>query len=395
MKSKYIIITITSILMFITCYKAIGITSSASSYITSDNSITTSKPYNSPVPSLLPVPSQSNDSNTDNTSNVVSSIKPTKKTDIGSVNNTVSPTQNNKTTNNNNNNNNKISPTKKASTSPNVPIKIPKIYTPQLSNKVTYENNNKTTKIDASNCNKGYIGIKYSGKNNKVKVQIKKDSQTYNYDLPSNNEYVIYPLQLGNGNYSINVLENISGTQYSSILNKTIQVKMNNSNYVFLYPNQYVWFTQNSDVVKRSASICNGYKKSIDKISAIFKYITTNISYDYEKAKTVQSGYLPNVDEILKTRKGICFDYASIMAAMCRAQGIPTKLITGYVSPNGVYHAWNEVYTQEKGWITVSFYLNKVGYNIVDPTFYSNMDNNDEAAKYIGNGSNYKKYHIY
>ena len=79
---------------------------------------------------------------------------------------------------------------------------------------------------------------------------------------------------------------------------------------------------------------------------------------------------------------------------MCRAQGIPTKLITGYVSPSGTYHAWNEVYTPEKGWITVSFYLKTSGFNLVDPTFYSNMDDK-EAAEYIGNGGNYKNYHVY
>ena len=162
-----------------------------------------------------------------------------------------------------------------------------------------------------------------------------------------------------------------------------------------MYPNQYVWFTQNSAVVKKSAQVCHGYTKTIDKISAIFEYVTTSIRYDYNKAKTVKSGYLPNVDEILTIRKGICFDYAAVMASMCRAQGIPTKLITGYVAPNGVYHAWNEVYTKEKGWITVTFYLKTSGFNLVDPTFYANMDSDESAAKYIGNGSNYTNYHIY
>lgn len=387
MKTKYAIITITSLIMFFTCYKAIGITSSASDYSSYNDSIVTSTPYNSTIPSLVPVTQPTANTSSNNTV-TKESVNPTKKVEKGTVSNTVAP-------NSNKNTKNKTQATSKPTITPNKPVKIPTIYTPRLTNKVTYENKEQTAKIDVSNRNKGYIGIKYSGDNQKVKVQIKKDTQTYNYDLPSNNKYVIYPLQLGNGRYSINILENVSGTQYSSILNKEISVTLNNANSVFLYPNQYVWFTQNSEIVKRSASICNGYTKTIDKISAIFKYVTTNITYDYAKAKTVKSGYLPNVDDILKTKTGICFDYAAVMAAMCRAQGIPTKLITGYVSPNGVYHAWNEVYTKEKGWVTVSFYLNKIGYNIVDPTFYSNMDDNNEAAEYIGNGSNYKKYHIY
>ena len=39
---------------------------------------------------------------------------------------------------------------------------------------------------------------------------------------------------------------------------------------------------------------------------------------------------LPSVDETLKTKKGICFDYAALMTAMLRSQGIPTKLEIGY-----------------------------------------------------------------
>lgn len=387
MKTKYVFTTIICCTMFIICYKAIGITSSASEYPVNNNSSTTNMPYISIEPSLVPVTKAPSEQKATSSS----------KGNKGSISNTISPAlktknpENPKPTKELNAENPKATQNK----SNTKPIKVPTIYTPYLSGKIVYKNPANTTQIDVSNKNKGYIGIKYSGDNKKVKVQIIKSSQTYNYDLPSNGKYIIYPLQFGNGTYSINVLENISGTQYTSILNKEIKVQISNPNLVFLYPNQYVWFTQNSDIVKRSAAICNGYTKSIDKISAIFKYVTTNISYDYAKAKNVKSGYLPDVNNILKTRKGICFDYAAMMAAMCRAQGIPTKLITGYVSPNGVYHAWNEVYTKEKGWITVSFYLGKTGFNIVDPTFYSNMDDAKEAADYIGNGSNYKKYHIY
>lgn len=386
MKTKYVFTTIICCIMFITCYKAIGITSSASEYQGNNTSPSTDVPYVSIEPSLIPV--------------TKAPIKPTatskSKDNKGSISNTIAPSTKENKAEQGKATKEQTSIKPKATENTNTkPIKIPTIYTPYLSGKVVYKNSSNTTQIDVSNKNKGYIGVKYSGDNKKVKVQIISSSQTYNYDLPSDDKYVIYPLQLGNGTYSINVLENISGTQYSSILNKEITVKMSNPNYVFLYPNQYVWFTQNSNIVKRSAAICNGYTKTIDKISAIFKYVTTNIIYDYNKAKTVQSGYLPDVDSILETRKGICFDYAAMMAAMCRAQGIPTKLITGYVSPNGVYHAWNEVYTKEKGWITVNFYLSKTGFNIVDPTFYSNMDDSKEAANYIGNGSNYKKYHIY
>lgn len=54
------------------------------------------------------------------------------------------------------------------------------------------------------------------------------------------------------------------------------------------------------------------------------------LTYDKKKAQTVQSGYLPNVDQVLASKTGICFDYAALMTAMLRSQGIPTKLVVGY-----------------------------------------------------------------
>ena len=217
MKAKYVFTTIICCIMFITCYKAIGITSSASEYKETNNSIATNTPYVSIEPSLIPV--------------TKAPIKHTSTSDSkvnkGSISNTISPSTKKediikpKATKAQSSTKPKAT---KNTTSNTKPIKIPTIFTPYLTGKIVYKNTANTAQIDVSNKNKGYIGIKYSGDNKKVKVQIICSSQTYNYDLPSNDKYVIYPLQLGNGTYSINVLENVSGTQYISILNKEINI---------------------------------------------------------------------------------------------------------------------------------------------------------------------------
>ena len=56
----------------------------------------------------------------------------------------------------------------------------------------------------------------------------------------------------------------------------------------------------------------------------------------------MQSGYLPDLDQVLEKKMGICFDYASLTAALLRVQGIAVKLVIGYA--DNTYHAWNEVY---------------------------------------------------
>ena len=106
---------------------------------------------------------------------------------------------------------------------------------------------------------------------------------------------------------------------------------------------------------------------------------------------SVQSGYMPDPDETLKSGLGICFDYASLTAAMLRSQGIPTKVIFGYVSPNGVYHAWNMFYTEESGWVTVGFEVAGDDWNRIDLTFSAN----GADQTFIGDGSNYTDVYEY
>ena len=273
------------------------------------------------------------------------------------------------------------------------PIIIPDVYTPTTPGNSVLVSDNETAFIDKSNVSKGYVGVKYTGSNWKVKVVISANGEQYNYDLPSNGKYTIYPLQFGNGSYTVSVYENISGTSYSGLMSETFSVSLDNSKLVYLYPNQYVWFTQNSNVVYKSAEICRGLTSNVDKVAAIFQYVSSHISYDYSKAKSVQSGYLPDVDSILSSGKGICFDYAAVFAAMCRAQGIPCKLVTGYIS-DGQFHAWNEVYLDGTGKLSDSFTVNQTGYTRVDCTFYSSMSPSS-AVSYIKNDSNYRTYHVY
>ena len=79
---------------------------------------------------------------------------------------------------------------------------------------------------------------------------------------------------------------------------------------------------------------------------------------------------------------------------MCRSQGIPAKLVMGYVRGD-VYHAWNEIYTSETGWITVDLFLDSDGWNLLDPTFYASASDKAGVSEYIGGGSDYSAVYYY
>lgn len=98
------------------------------------------------------------------------------------------------------------------------------------------------------------------------------------------------------------------------------------------------------------------------------------------------------MDETLSTKKGICFDYASLMVAMLRSQNIPTKLEVGYSGQ--VYHAWISVYLTELGWIDGIIKFDGKSWTLLDPTLASNNDKK-AVGKYVGDSSNYTVKYLY
>ena len=121
-------------------------------------------------------------------------------------------------------------------------------------------------------------------------------------------------------------------------------------------------------------------------MTSIYHYIISNITYDTDKAASVAYGYLPDVDDTLSSKTGICFDYAAITAAMLRSQRIPTRLEVGYAGE--AYHAWISVYLKEAGWVDNIIEFDGTNWTLMDPTLGAS-NNKKSVEKYIGDGSNY------
>ena len=97
-----------------------------------------------------------------------------------------------------------------------------------------------------------------------------------------------------------------------------------------------------------SNEICVDAESDKEKIQAIYHWITTNIRYDYEAEMVYQN---VDISRTVQTKKGICFDYATLFAALCRSQGIPCFILDGYSRDNSSYkHTWNRVYHDNRYW---------------------------------------------
>lgn len=248
--------------------------------------------------------------------------------------------------------------------------------------------------LDYSNTADGYIMVKYLGSNKKVKTQITGPSGvTYTYNQALTGDYDVYVLSDGSGAYKISVFENISGTSYSTAFSYSITVSLKDEFAPFLRSNKYVNYGAATKVVAKAAEICKDKTTTNEKIKSVYEFVVNNYTYNYELAKNVKSGYIPDLDADYASKKGICFDYAATMTAMLRSQGVPTKMVFGYTG--SVYHAWINTYSAESGWVTGSIYFNGKEWKLMDPTFASTGKSSDEIMSYIGNGANYVAKYIY
>lgn len=269
-----------------------------------------------------------------------------------------------------------------------VKVTVPQIATGNFTGAKTLEND--IASVDISDAASGVVQVSYKGSCSNVKVRITMGDNVYDYGLSGS---AVYPLQSGSGEYNVKVLENISGKTYAIALDESFSAEVSDFS-PYLLPTQYISFSQSDNCVKKAAELCAGCDSDAEKIAAIFKYVTDNISYDKQLAASVKSGYIPDPDSTLAKGTGICFDYASLFAAMCRSQSIPTKLVMGYVQGN-MYHAWNEVYTKETGWVTLDLFIEKNKWNLLDPTFYASADNKSDAAEYMSDKDGYSAVYYY
>lgn len=244
--------------------------------------------------------------------------------------------------------------------------------------------------IDVSSISQGYvaaIGISSS----RLKLQVKKGDLTYNYDMPNNGTPVVAPLNMGDGAYQVSVMQNTTESRYITLCSVDANVVLESEFAPFLRPNVFCEYTENSPVVAKARELVSDAENEGDALRSIYQWIVNNVTYDKSKASELagKTGYIPNPEETLASQTGICFDYASLAAAMLRSQGIPCKIITGYVAPNGIYHAWNEVWI-DGSWKTIAITVNPQTWTRVDTTFAAGGDTST-----VGDGSNYENRYVY
>lgn len=106
-----------------------------------------------------------------------------------------------------------------------------------------------------------------------------------------------------------------------------------------------LWDTQTEELADE---ICADCDTNVEKVQAFYEWIISNFEYDHDCYPLIQ--YF-DVRKTLRTKQGLCFDFAHLFAAFCRSQNIPCYAVDGIsYTDSSARHIWNRVYYNGSWW---------------------------------------------
>ncbi len=119
--------------------------------------------------------------------------------------------------------------------------------------------------------------------------------------------------------------------------------------YDYLHPTEYAQLDTQIPIAPRAAgtSVAERAHELMDAVAAALVY---------EKGATSVQTPAP---EVLTLGRGVCQDFAHVLIAACRLDGIPARYVSGYLhddklaSEHGASHAWVDVWDDARGWVSL------------------------------------------
>lgn len=118
--------------------------------------------------------------------------------------------------------------------------------------------------------------------------------------------------------------------------------------------------TKSSDEIKEFALNSTKYlETSYEKARKLYSEVIGMLEYDDQKSLDILENKLDNLSGAIsafESKKGVCFDYASLYFVLAKSVNLPTRIVVGkgFDGKDWINHAWNEVYIKELDkWINV------------------------------------------
>jgi transglutaminase-like putative cysteine protease len=106
----------------------------------------------------------------------------------------------------------------------------------------------------------------------------------------------------------------------------------------FLLPSRYC---QSDEITSLARSIVGDSWPDYRQVAMVRSWVRQNLSYEAGSSNSFTTAL-----ETLNTRRGVCRDFAHLGIALCRALGIPARMVVGFLyelNPMDL-HAWFEAY---------------------------------------------------
>ena len=121
----------------------------------------------------------------------------------------------------------------------------------------------------------------------------------------------------------------------------------------------YIDFVRQENI-KNKEEILSVIKSVATSDLSVMETTTALSTYIYENFTYRQgiTDYETEIDEIWELKAGVCQDFAHLLLGMLRMLGVPSRYVSGYISPSnqelrgeGATHAWVEVFIPGYGWL--------------------------------------------
>jgi transglutaminase-like putative cysteine protease len=117
----------------------------------------------------------------------------------------------------------------------------------------------------------------------------------------------------------------------------------------FLMPTDYAPLSDRVRAFTAGDGAAGAAERACELMGAIKRELT------YEPGAT---DVKTRADEALELGRGVCQDFAHILLAACRIEGIPARYVSGYLhdpgfAGNAASHAWVDAWDDEHGWVSL------------------------------------------
>ena len=131
-------------------------------------------------------------------------------------------------------------------------------------------------------------------------------------------------------------------------------------------PQKY-WETETVEIKSQFAQLVDPNLSVAQNLRRIYDFVTSNLSYDYQKLASGQLIRLGAQSALTQKDKAVCMEYTDLFIALARASGIPTREVNGYaytadstnrplslqLAQGDVLHAWPQAYFPNVGWVMI------------------------------------------